>query len=311
MREMRSLDDQSPSHPFRIAVGIATSGRPRILADTLDDLRRQRRAADMIVVSYANPDDIVDAQRRVPEAVFVQSEKGLTRQRNAILDATREADLLVYLDDDFYLDAAYLQVIESLFSTRPEITVATGLVVADGINGPGLTYDQARSVLETNSTPDTLDAQETAAQCVPVYNAYGCNMSIRLAPVRANNLRFDERLPLYGWYEDVDFSRQMVRFGGVVRCNAAKGVHLGSKSGRTSGLRLGYSQVANPIYLARKGTFRRTHALHSITTRFLKNLILSIAPEPYVDRRGRLRGNLIGFRDLIARNLEPTRAALL
>lgn len=295
----------------RIAVGIATIGRPTILAQTLEDLKRQRRAPDTVVVAYSRPADVAEARCKHASVQFVKAETGLTRQRNAILDATGDVDILTFLDDDFYLDSAYLQVIECLFSRQPEVGVATGLVVADGINGPGLVYEEAKKILHASrdlqSSPG--DAECMASQCVPVYNAYGCNMTVRLDMVRAHHLRFDERLPLYGWYEDVDFSRQLARFGSVVQCKAALGVHLGAKSGRTSGVRLGYSQVANPIYLAQKGTFRRTHALHSISVRFLKNLVLSISPEPYVDRRGRLRGNLIGLRDLISRKLEPMRAA--
>ncbi|AZO77314.1 hypothetical protein B5U98_17255 [Bosea sp. Tri-39] len=52
---------------------------------------------------------------------------------------------------------------------------------------------------------------------------------------------------------------------------ALRGVHRAVKRGRTSGLRVGYSQIANTVYLARKGTMRRLRALR-----------LSAAPVPSI-----------------------------
>ena len=59
--------------------------------------------------------------------------------------------------------------------------------------------------------------------------------------------------------------------GKVVKIDAAFGVHLGTKLGRNSGLRLGYSQIANPLYLARKGAgYPLTRALgHLLASRSL------------------------------------------
>jgi hypothetical protein len=53
-------------------------------------------------------------------------------------------------------------------------------------------------------------------------------MSIRTS--LAGELRFDERLVLYGWQEDSDFTCQLRSRGRVVGVNAIRGVHLGLKS---------------------------------------------------------------------------------
>ena len=287
---------------LKIAVGIATRGRPEVLADTISDLDGQDRKADHIVVAYADVKDIGAAPARFPDVVFIQSALGLTRQRNAILDQTRSADILVFLDDDFYVDHRYLANTERFFAAREDVVVSTGRVLADGIGGPGLKYAEAKAILSAQ-----LPEQHNRQRPNVVFNAYGCNMCIRLAPVQMHHLRFDEQLPLYGWYEDVDFSRQLARFGTVMHMPDALGVHLGAKSGRTSGVRLGYSQIANPIYLLEKGTFPWSHMIYSITVRFLKNIAMSVRPESYVDRRGRLRGNLLGLRDLMTGELNPAR----
>src|SRR5258708_31843820 len=123
-------------------------------------------------------------------------------------------------------------------------------------------------------------------------------MAFRLGPSRQGVL-FDERLPQYGWLEDVDFSRRLARYGRIVQLPDARGVHLGSKSGRTLGVKLGYSQMVNPIYMVKKGTMAPGKALLHMSRNFAKNLVRSLKPEPYVDRRGRLRGNVLGLIDAL------------
>jgi GT2 family glycosyltransferase len=284
---------------IRLVVGIATRGRATILAETLAFLANQRRQPDQIVVAHADPEDVGDAPKRFPEITFIQTPLGLTRQRNAILDQVEDSDILLFLDDDFYLDPLYLEVTESVFRENPEVVASTGRVLADDIKGPGLTVSQAKSILA--SSVDTLFAQRVT----PTLLAYGCNMCLRLAPIRQHNLRFDETLPLYGWYEDWDFSRQIASFGSVVHISNACGVHLSTKFGRITGTRMGYAQVANPIYLARKGTFSWSNVLRFIAGPCLKNLVRSVAPEAHVDRMGRFRGNLAAFRDLFLGTLSP------
>jgi len=180
------------------------------------------------------------------------------------------------------------------------MVVATGRVLADGIKGPGLTPEQGRAILAASVR------QEEGVE--PAFSGYGCNMALRLAPLRAHRLRFDERLPLYGWQEDVDLSRRLAAYGTVVRLHMASGVHLGVKVGRSSGVRLGYSQVANPLYLSRKGLgYSFGRALSHIACNFAMNAGRFAWPEPYVDRRGRLRGNLRALGDLVRGRLRPER----
>jgi hypothetical protein len=120
-------------------------------------------------------------------------------------------------------------------------------------------------------------------------------------------LRFDENLPLYGWQEDFDFSYQVGRSGRLVRDASLRGVHMGVKVGRSSGKRLGYSQIANPLYLLNKRTMPSKRALRLIRDNVAANIARSIRPEHHVDRRGRLLGNLLAIRDLVSSRLDPRR----
>jgi GT2 family glycosyltransferase len=282
-----------------LVLGIATCGRPTILAETIAYLANQKRHPDKMIVAYADPADAGDAPARFPHVTFIQTELGLTRQRNAILSLVRDSDILLFIDDDFYLDPRYLEITERVFVENPNIVASTGNVLADDVKGPGLTVAQAKAIVAANT------AAQSVQQLTQALFAYGCNMCLRLAPIREHELRFDESLPLYGWYEDWDFSGQLAAFGTIVHISNACGVHLSAKVGRMPGVRMGYAQVANPIYLARKGTFPWSHVLKFIAGPCLKNLVRSLAPEAHVDRLGRFYGNVTAFRDLLVGRLDP------
>ena len=287
-----------------IAIGIATRGRPAILLETLADLAHQSRPAAGILVAYLDPGDIGDAPQRFPDVCFVQGSGGSCAQRNHLLHAAADRfDLIFFMDDDFYLHRDYLLRMEQVFASRPAVVGATGRVIADGAKGPGLAGEYARATLRSLPEAPTL-AQEPA---LSAFNTYGCNMAFRMAALRTHGVRFDEDLPAYAWYEDIDFSRRLLPFGELVCVPGAQGVHLGVKVGRTSGKRFGYSQVANPVYLARKGTYPWRNACESIVRNVVANLFRSLAPESYVDRRGRVRGNLLALWDLLRGRMRPDR----
>lgn len=286
---------------MRIGVGIATRGRAAILAETLSELDRQERAPERIVVCHVSEDDVDGIAARFPGVELLRGEAGLPRQRNRILDALSDCDAVVFFDDDFLPAPAWLGVLEGVFEARADCVVATGRVIADGAKGPGISPEAARAMLASDHPP----ADPFAA--TPAFNAYGCNMALQLAPMRANGIRFDEALPLYAWYEDIDLSRRLLPHGAILRLEGARGVHLGVKQGRVPGRRLGYSQVVNPIYLARKGSFPWSHALPSAARHTLINLVRSARPEPEVDRWGRFRGNLRGLWDLARGRARPER----
>jgi hypothetical protein len=128
-------------------------------------------------------------------------------------------------------------------------------------------------------------------------------MSVRCAVI--GETRFDERLVLYGWQEDIDFTSQLRRHGRVVSISTLKGVHLGMKSGKVSGQRFGFSQVVNPIYLIRKGTVPATFALPLMFRNIASNLARSFWSESYIDRRGRLRGNFRGILHILSGRAAP------
>jgi GT2 family glycosyltransferase len=285
-----------------VAVAIATRGRPDIVTATLEYLlKTQILKPAAVIVSCAVREDAGKAAD-LPNVTVVTGPPGLAAQRNTALAALPTGiDVVVFFDDDFVADANWLDAAARTFRDEPRVQGFTGWVLADDIKGPGLTFDEAVRIVET------ADRSARWSRIEP-YSPYGCNMAFRLSGI--GELRFDERLVLYGWLEDRDFSALLAHRGGqFIKCPSACGVHMGVKSGRVSGERLGYSQVVNPIYMLRKGTMTAGQVAGQVFRNVSSNVFGAIRPEPFVDRRGRLRGNLLGFADVARGRLEPERAA--
>lgn len=288
-----------------IAIGIATAGRPAVLSDTLRCLEQQTLKPHRVIIAPVAPEDVESdvLDTLCYPADVITSVPGLTAQRNAIVAAMDDADILIFFDDDFFPEKHFLANTASLFRDHPDIVLATGTLIEDGIHGPGIPSERGKFLIENAAPPPSTDPSPD-----PYYGVYGCNMIVRCDVLRASNdIRFDETLPLYAWQEDIDFSRQMAPFGRVVKTNCLTGVHLGTKRGRASGLKLGYSQVANPIYLIRKGTMSAGFGCKTMGKNVLANLVKSFRPEPHVDRYGRFIGNLKAFADLVRGRLHPQR----
>ncbi len=289
--------------PLRIAVGIATLGRPDVACEAINRLFQQTRQPDRIVVSAPSGADCPWEPSPGPTShgvTIVVGVSGLTAQRNAILDVLFDADVVCFFDDDFVAHTHYLAEIEAAFQADPDLVGATGRVIADGINGSAYTASQAAALMQDWSEDESLERQ-------PTYSTYGCNMAFRLKVARSRQIRFDEALPAYGWLEDIDFSRRIARHGCLAKLDRAVGVHLGVKGGRVSGDRFGYSQIANPIYLVRKGSYSWSRAVWLMGRNVAMNLLRASRPEPLIDRRGRVAGNVRAFADLIVGRLHPTR----
>lgn len=288
---------------MNIVVGIATAGRREVLSETLAHLTRQTRLPDAVLICPSTPEDVDIAKvGALPlDTRIVAGNKGSSAQRNAILDQATTADLIVFFDDDFLPRSDFLAEAERLFEREADLVVATGLVLADGIHGPGISIADAKAILDTDPGAQPGDV------ALPVFNAYGCNMVFRVSAIAAERTRFDERLPLYGWQEDVDICRRLAARGRIAKSPALRGVHLGNKRGRTSGLRFGYSQVANPLYLRNKGTVGLKWALRLMGGNIAANILGSLKPQGLVDRRGRLKGNIIAFADFVRGRLDPMR----
>ncbi len=283
---------------MKIAVIVASVNRGAEIGQLLAQLDRQSLPPSAIILSVEKPEDLPVPLD--PAVQVVMGRKGLTAQRNRGLElALPASDAVVFFDDDFLPGETALAGMAALFESEPDIAGATGFVIKDGINLGGLSYEEAMEALAAYAQAG-LPAE---LRNVVTDEAYGCNMAFRTASVGAS--RFDENLPLYAWQEDVDFAGQLRLKGRMVRTTAFAGVHRGVNKGRSPGVPLGFSQIVNPVYLVRKGTMRPAKAADLMIKNILANHGKALFPEAHVDRRGRVKGNWLGFMHLLSGKADP------
>lgn len=282
----------------RIAVGIATRGRPGFLRLVVERLRRQTLRPAALLVAYVEPGDVAGLSEAA-DVVLIPCEAGLTRQRNAILDRLpAEAEFVAFFDDDFLPHPQWLQCALAAFDAAPDIVGLTGKVVANGVSCGEIAPEEALALLA---------AAEPSERVEDGVSPYGCNMAFRCSSLGV--LRFDERLPLYAWLEDRDFAARVALGGGrLVLLGAALGVHLGVGAGRMSDRRLGYSQIANPLHLLRRGTMRPRDFALRVATDLASNICKSPRSPA---RRRRLAGNGLALAEAFIGRCAPERAARL
>jgi GT2 family glycosyltransferase len=286
------------------AVIVCTRGRPEIVKSLVDQLARQTLSPDHIFIIASSEADVAGLDRAQDRLTVHIGRTGSTFQRNdGLALAGSRFGQIVFFDDDFVPSRYWLERMAAIFHHHADIVGVTGRVLADGTRDAGIPLQTAIAMVaheDVHANPASLlDAT------FPYGSNVGCNMAFRYSAV--HDIVFDERLPLYAWHEDSDFRGQAERRGRVVRADALWGVHLGHKKGRVPGLTLGYAQIANAVYLGRKGTVPARFLARIAFKNLLVNALRSLRPETYVDRRGRLRGNLLALFDWVRGRLAPER----
>lgn len=301
----RSMGQASVALPS-VAVVFASLGRPELITQCIGEMARQTRRPDVLLFSVVNAGDLPADFAESAGVYVVMGPKGLCAQRNRALDwLAGRYDIVMFYDDDFVPARTSVEKIAEFFAAHPDVAGATGNVLRDGICTAGISHAEAREILAEHENRDF------HPNCIirSLDGLYGCNMAYRTTAIAGR--RFDERLKLYAWQEDVDFAASLRGQGRIVKTFAFSGVHMGIKSGRISGVRFGYSQIINPPYLARKGTMSVGTAARLMARNLLANHAKAFWPEPWVDRIGRVKGNWIGIVDLMRGRLTPERVESL
>jgi len=294
---------------------LATRGRATECRRLLDSLARQTLPPTRIVVVGADSADIAGLETHCLGPVLsllLSKRAGLTVQRNVGLEALGDELLgddrfVVFFDDDFRPAPDWLATCAAVLRGDPGIIGVTGRVLADGVGGAAITETEAEQFLSGEESPrphwSAVDAPRDVA------SLYGCNMAFTAGACRSR--RFDERLPLYGWQEDCDFTGQVRRLGRTVVAPECRGVHLGVKAARTSGVRFGYSQIVNPLHIAARRNMSALRAARFVARALAANVVRSCARQGLFDYRGRLAGNLSALADLARGRCDPMRVTTL
>jgi len=298
--------------PLPIVV-IATKGRPAHASMVINKLKDQSLAPVCILIVGTCAQDLPDsddAQASLITRNVISPRIGLSSQRNVGLENLQSSGLLegdghfvAFFDDDFIPADNWLETAALAFKADRALAGLTGHVLSDGVNGAEIGLAEAERYLAGELPPSP--HWSAVGRPKAVESLYGCNMAFR-GDVAAT-CRFDEALPLYSWQEDCDYSGQAQRFGKTMIIPACKGVHLGVKSGRISGLRMGYSQIANPIRIAFRRNMPPHRAVRFVVRALAANLIRSAQGRQTPDYPGRLRGNLLALADIVTLKLDSRR----
>jgi hypothetical protein len=289
--------------PIRVAVILATKGRPQAIPELIGLLERQSLAPSIIVISASAASDINVPPETDLNVEYIFGPAGSAAQRNRGLEKVRScADVAVFFDDDFAPAGNWIEQCAGLFSSESSIAGANGIVIRDGANTRPVSWQEARHLIAVPRPADPRTLSDIA-------DLYGCNMAFRMSAIA--DMQFDERLVLYGWLEDKEFSRKAAKRGRLVECDSLVGVHLGLQTGRVSGKQFGYSQVVNAWYLHKKGALSRREASANILKAIGVNAAKTLRPESHIDRRGRLLGNLVGIIHLLSGTCRPEKVTEL
>lgn len=298
----------------KACVIVATKGRPKEAYVLLDYLARQTKKADRIIIVGSEQADIEGLEQHaltLTGVVDIHVDNiGSCRQRNAgldyfeaYLDKSNVNDWLVtFFDDDFRPADDWLQLCAEAMCHDPTLMGISGRVLADGIHGDGYSEAQVKDFLSGTVSP--IDNPFSGEVGITIDSLYGCNMALRGRI--ASQERFDENLPQYGWLEDTDYSARFLRHGHLAFYPKCKGVHKGNSSGRTDGIKFGYSQIANPLYLIDKGTLNKQKGYQLMSKNIASNILRTITMNRRKDYKGRLLGNYKAALDLCKAKCHPS-----
>lgn len=267
-------------------------------------LRRAVLPAEIVVVGACAEDRPSPCESQIPVRYVQSPVRSSSTQRNVgIQELSGAIEVVSILDDDCEVHDCYFEEVGRVFAEDPEVVAFSGSVRRNG----GVTREEAREILDAVEIPEGMAGFAYLADKWP--GLYGCTMNFRRRVVERE--LFDEELIRYALGEDTEIGFRMARHGKVGGSGRCPVVHLAHKAGRSSEVTVGYSQVANYYYFVRKGIgypagkFVKENLI-GIPLANLKGIFWKGKGRVHeVDRKGRLKGNLIALLDLVRGRLHP------
>ena len=274
---------------------FCSANRPGILHESLLCLTKQTLPCS-IFLSVPSRADVSDLTTQLPGIEIIYGTQGASAQRNRALSKIGGSpEFIAFFDDDVEVEAHYMEELQSTYRQQSGVVMVNGANLAHDIYPAGtLTRELSRQLIE-----DRLKNGLSNENCLPTPTGYGCRMSFRGSLL--GKVQFDERLPLYSFLEDYDFSLACRKFGNIVENPRALSVHIEVASGRTALKKRGYSEVVNPIYIARKNAVGLRRALWGAFWLTIRNGRVAA----FTSERKRFQGNLVGWRKLLLGEVDP------
>jgi len=177
---------------LKIAVVICTYRRSGSLARTLASIAEteQPLTAEWEVLVVDNADcaetrRVAEGYRdRLPLAVLVEPEAGLSRARNAAVRKL-DCDYLIWTDDDVAVSPQWLRSYEAAFVTNPDAAFFGGPILPDFEGRPPAWLTAALPLIYTAFAGLDLESKSKAGRLLPGHLPFGANMAIQAREQRA------------------------------------------------------------------------------------------------------------------------------
>lgn len=273
---------------------VASINRPEMLHETIHCLVRQTTPCQ-ILISVPSARHVLPETLALPNVTGILGATGSCAQRNLALSSIKTQPKVVFcFDDDVEVEEHYVERMVEMFEAYPEVVLANGDNLGLGAAPGSLTRERAKILISERLGAMTGEAPEAAR------TGLGSRMSFRGDLL--GKVVFDERLPLYGYQEDFDFSMECRHFGQIVTNRRCLMVHIETAAGRTGARRRGYSEIVNPIYIWSKG---RGLSLGRPVAGALKRTLKNARRCRDAAGRQRLMGNVIGWTMILQGKLLP------
>ena len=192
------------------------------------------------------------------DLLYVKSPRGLTRQRNVGIDASR-GDYIFFLDDDCLPQPGYFEEIRDVFRAdlAGKIGAVCGAIVNEMGKTPCLRWRLRFALgLAPRGEPGRYYhfGSSVPGDCVPLFHGTrpldilsGCAMAFRRAVLERE--RFSEFFDGYSQGEDMEISLRVGRNWQLVRCGNAHAIHHHVPGGRPDALAKGRMEVRNRFFI--------------------------------------------------------------
>src|SRR5580692_6649902 len=137
----------SPAREAKVCVIFPTRGRAELLERVVGFVDSQTVKPDLIIVSCVSDDDVGGLVSR-PGMLVIKGKPGSSSQRNHALNhVPDDFDVVIILDDDFLMHGTWIAEVLKALDSDPSIACVTGTVLADGIHGPGYSFEEGQAIL--------------------------------------------------------------------------------------------------------------------------------------------------------------------
>jgi hypothetical protein len=241
---------------------IPTRNRIVELTNTLNFLESNKFFFNKIVIVDSSNSEIKNKIKKIVRKYnvnikVIDSEASTCIQRNVGFKFIQNNKYIMFLDDDnIFFPNAFYKMKDFLKNNKDFFGVAFNQV-----------YKERKNILDTfkkNYIIDklgiyNLDNGEIAASgWQSRFINFKNNKIVQWLPTRAviykskavKNLRFDKKLGVYGYLEDLDFSLQLKKKGNLMVCSDAKYTH--DQSIIRPGFQFGKKELRNRYYIVKK-----------------------------------------------------------